>query len=479
MNKSYKYCSKGLLSFAVAVLTMLLVAGYAFAGVMMQGFYWDVPANGTWWNTMAAKAYELRHMAGGKGINRIWFPPAYKGLIGLQSMGYDPHDYYDLGAYYQDGTTNTRFGTQADLKAAIAAYKSYGISCMEDIELNHRSGGRSEYNPYTGGYTYTDFSNTASGKCQWNYESFHPNPTCSSDEGTFSGMPDICYKTGSAYNDMKTWMNWLMDSGNAGFDSWRFDYAKGYPSWVVKDMLTATGNAYGIGEYWDGDTSLLDSWSNAANCDVFDYALYYTMRDICNDTSGGGYLPNIFDYTKSYAAKSPHNAVTFTTNHDVDGIINDKMMAYAFILTFQGYPCIFWKDYFDYGLASGGGAGTAVWGNGIKQLVWCREQLANGSPNIQILKSNDGDCVIYGSYGYSASSPGYIVVINDNASSWKGYTVQTGNGYLKSKTLKCYAWSSTINGQNSQPLNKYCDSNGNVELWAPPRGYVVYAPDGL
>lgn len=473
-----KHFSKILVTLALALLITLLAHSFALAGVMFQGFYWDVPADGTWWQTVASKAYELRYMAGGKGIDRIWFPPASKGLTGIESMGYDPHDYYDLGAYFQHDTTNTRFGSQADLKSAIAAYKAYDISVMGDIVLNHRSGGASEYNPYTGGYTYTDFSNTASGECQWNYESFHPNGTCQSDEGTFAGMPDICYEAGAAYNDIKTWLSWLMDANHAGFDSWRFDYVKGYPSWVVKEMSAATG-AYGIGEYWDGDTGALDSWANAANADVFDFALYYTLRDICNDTSGNGYLPNVFDWSKSYAAKTPGKAVTFVTNHDTDEIIHDKMMAYAFILTFQGYPCVFWKDYFDYGLAAGGGAGTAVWGNGIKQLVWCREQLAGGSPTIQILKSDDGDCIIYGSSGQSTASPGYIVIINDHASQWKGYTVQTGNGYLKGKTLKAYAWSSTVNGQNVQPQNQYCDSNGYVELWAPPRGYAVYAPDGL
>ena len=46
------------------------------------------------------------------------------------------------------------------------------------------------------------------------------------------------------------------------------------------------------------------------------------------------------------------------------------MMAYAVIMTYQGYPCIFWKDYYNYGLATGGGNG-AGWGNGMNQLVWC------------------------------------------------------------------------------------------------------------
>lgn len=461
------------------LLILVSLSNYAFAGVMMQGFYWNVPADGTWWNTMKSKAPELHNMAGGYGINRIWFPAAYKGQTGASSMGYDPHDYYDLGSYSQDGTTKTRFGSQGDLRAAIAAYKSNSISCMEDIVLNHRSGGNSEWNPNANTNTWTNFTNTASGKSQWHYDSFHPNPTEQSDEGTFSGMPDVCYVAGSAYNDTKTWMNWLKDSNNAGFDSWRFDYVKGFHPWVVKDMATATSSTFSIGEYWDSSTSNIDTWTSLANASAFDFPLYYTLRDICNNTSGSQSLPNVFNQDKSYAAKNPTKAVTFTANHDTDEIVTDKMMAYAFILTYQGYPCIFWKDYYNNGLALGGGAGTAQWGNGIKQLVWAREKLANGSPTIQILKSDDNQCIIYGSSGYSASSPGYIVVINSNPTSWKGYSVQTSNSYLKGKSLKAYAWSSTVSGQNTLPQNQTCDSNGNVQVWAPPRGYAVYAPDGL
>jgi hypothetical protein len=47
-------------------------------------------------------------------------------------------------------------------------------------------------------------------------------------------------------------------------------------------------------------------------------------------------------------------AVTFVENHDVvrdDPIVHDKMLVYAFILTHQGYPCVFWQDYYAWGLA--------------------------------------------------------------------------------------------------------------------------------
>jgi alpha-amylase len=461
---------------ASSLLVFILSASSAFAGVMMQGFYWDVP--GPWYPTMQAQAAALRNMAGGYGINRIWFPVPQKSASGGLSMGYDPYDYYDLGAYSQNGGPGTHFGTQAQLKSAIAAYKAQGISCIADIVLNHRSGGQSENNGYTGGTSYTDFSGVQSGMCKWHWDSFHPNQYEYSDEGTFGGYPDITYNSGSAYNDMKAWLTWLKNPNNAGFDGWRYDYTKGYHSWVVHDMNASSSPTFSVGEYWDSNVGNVDNWVTGANSSAFDFPLYYTLQTICNNTSGGGYIPDLINSTKCYAARNPGRAVTFAANHDTDQITNDKMMAYAFIITYQGYPCVFWKDYYNYGLATGGGSGSG-WGNGINQLVWCREKLGNGAPNIQILKSNDGDTLIYGSYGSSSSAPGYIVVINDNSSNWNGYTVTTSDGFLKNQTLKAYAWSSTVSGQNVQPGNQYCDGNGNVQVWAPPRGYAVYSVNGL
>ena len=243
-------------------------------------------------------------------------------------------------------------------------------------------------------------------------------------------------------------------------------------------MNAATSPTFSVGEYWDTNVGNVDSWVNGANSSAFDFPLYYTMQAFCNDTSGGGNLANILDPNQCYASKNPLRAVTFCANHDTDQIVNDKMIAYAIIMTYQGYPCIFWEDYFNYGLAKGGGNGSG-WGNGINQLVWCREKLAAGSPTIQVLESSDPQCLIYGSYGKSSSSPGYIVIINTNPSGWKGYTVTTGNGYLKNQTLKAYAWSSTVSGQNVAPNNQWCDSNGNVQIWAAPRGYAVYSVNGL
>jgi alpha-amylase len=68
-------------------------------GVMMQAFYWDVPA-GNWWNTVSTKVTAWSNA----GIGSIWLPPVSKAQNGPFSMGYDPTDYFDFGNYNQNGT---------------------------------------------------------------------------------------------------------------------------------------------------------------------------------------------------------------------------------------------------------------------------------------------------------------------------------------------------------------------------------------
>ena len=64
-------------------------------GVMMQGFYWDVEPRFEWWNTISAKTTNWAQI----GIDKLWLPPVSKGQSGGYSMGYDPSDYFDLGAW--------------------------------------------------------------------------------------------------------------------------------------------------------------------------------------------------------------------------------------------------------------------------------------------------------------------------------------------------------------------------------------------
>ena len=169
--------------------------------VMMQAFYWDVPAGGNWWDTLATKMTDWSNA----GIDAIWLPPASKAQNGPFSMGYDPFDYYDFGDYNQMGSVETRFGSRTELENLINSAHNNGISVIADIVLNHNSGGDLEANPYTGTNTWTDY-NPASGKFYRSATDFHPNDQYTSDAGVFGGFPDLSHA--------KTYVqDWLWKTG--------------------------------------------------------------------------------------------------------------------------------------------------------------------------------------------------------------------------------------------------------------------------
>jgi alpha-amylase len=70
---------------------------------------------------------------------------------------------------------------------------------------------------------------------------------------------------------------------------------------------------------------------------VFDFACYYKM----NDAFDGNNL-NLLNDDMMWK-RNPYKSY-FVTNHDTDEIYN-KQLAYAYILTHEGYPTIFYQDY--------------------------------------------------------------------------------------------------------------------------------------
>ncbi len=109
---------------------------------MLQGFYWDVPVdgearNGFWYDSLASKIPQLKQA----GFTEIWLPPPSKGNWGIYDMGYGLHDHYDLGSYAQVNTTETRFGSFAELQNLISmAHDTLNgppIQLLADIILNH------------------------------------------------------------------------------------------------------------------------------------------------------------------------------------------------------------------------------------------------------------------------------------------------------------------------------------------------------
>jgi alpha-amylase len=150
-------------------------------------------------------------------------------------------------------------------------------------------------------------------------------------------------------------------------------------------------------------------------------------------------------------------------NHDVvrdTPIINDKLLAYAFILTHEGYPCVFWQDYFDWDLAQPNNQ------SGIDALIKVHEQNAAGPAQVLFV---DDDLYIMQRSG-SGDQSGLILVLN-NRSAWNGTWVQTR---WNNTRLASAAWRGRH--ESSVPQEKWTNDSGGVDLWAPPRGYAIYVP---
>ncbi len=442
-------------------------------GVIMQAFHWDCPREDKkefqWWNFINEKIPSLAKV----GFTSLWLPPVHKAanLFG-PSMGYDPYDYYDLGEFDQKGGIPTWFGTRKELEAVIESAHRLGLSLIADIVINHNSGADlQEVNPITGQSRWTVF-NPKSEKFLRNWESFHPSMYELWDEMTFGDMPDLSHRNPYVYAEILKFTRWLIEE--IGFDGFRYDFVKGYGANTITAIqeyhYMRDGKPfvpYGVAEFWDSATNTLN-WVNNANfsnsnpVDAFDFPLRELLKGLCDQYGFG--LRSLVN-SDLILKFQPQSVVTFVENHDLrdEGrmIINDKLLAYSYIMTHEGYPCVFWKDYYNLDLAL---EGTP---NGISALVTAHEKYAAGATSI--LHLND-DLYIMQRRGFDGK-PGLVYVLNNRGDHWNGQWVETQ--WSSTEFVPVAWWSKS---DMARPYTQYTNSEGRAQFFAAPRGFAVYAP---
>ena len=440
-------------------------------GVMMQTFHWDCPREDKkefqWWNYINEQVPALANA----GFTSLWLPPIHKAAnLSGPSMGYDPYDFYDLGEFDQKGSIPTWFGTRQELETLIESAHSHGLSLIADIVINHNSGAdMQEVNPITGQSRWTLFK-PKSGKFPRNWESFHPSMYESWDEMTFGDMPDLSHRNPYVYAELLKLTRWLIEE--VGFDGFRYDFVKGYGANTITAIqeyrYMRDGKPfipYGVAEYWDSANNTLH-WVNEANfsnsnpVDAFDFPLRELLKGMCDQY--GFSLKNLVNGDSILRAQT-QSTVTFVENHDLrdEGrpITNDKLLAYSYILTHEGYPCVFWKDYFNYNLALKDSP------NGIDALIQAHEKYAAGSTDVLYL---DNNLYIMQRTGYG-DQRGLIYVLNNNGDDWHGQWINT---QWANASFRPVTWW----GKNdiSRPADQFTNSDGRGQFFAPARGYAVY-----
>ena len=446
--------------------------------VMMQAFYWDSPQQekkeGQWWTYLAEQVPALSKA----GITSMWLPPVSK--AGSQnSMGYDPYDYFDLGDFDQKGGKKTLYGNRAELENLLKVMHDNGLRAYADMVINHCSGAdEEEVNPLDGQKRWTKFT-PKSGRFPRDWNCFHPSryEQFMIEGENYAGFPHLCHRNPHVYKHMFEYARFLIEE--LGFDGFRFDFVKGFGAWMIgllaKYRYVKDGKEFTpfvVGEYWSGADDDINGWIDRVNAmtdtqiAAFDFPLRYRLKNVCDTPS---YDLRNLTQGGAIVMKRPLHAATFVDNHDLtsEWIINDKLLAYSFIMVHEGYPCIFWYDYFNNGLA------RPLTPNGLDALISAHHKYAGGDS--QILHA-DPDLYIMQRIGWedgTTKQPGLIYVLNNLGDKWSGTVVQTK---WPNQKFVPVAWDGHLQSTDVKPDERTTDAEGRAEFPAPRRGYCVYVP---
>ena len=319
------------------------------SGVMLQGFYWDSYFDSKWTN-LEAQAPELSQY-----FNLVWIPQSAN-CGGDKSMGYD--DFYWFTNY------NSSFGNEKELRSLIQTFKSNGIGTIADVVINHRKNVSNwvdfpveTYKGVTYEMKSTDIcANDDGGKTKkWADENGYKLSSIYDTGEDWDGMRDLDHSSQNVQTIVKAYLDMLLnDFGYAGF---RYDMVKGYSGKFTGIYNNAAKPTYSVGEYWDGNVSVVKNWLNATKVNgqitsaAFDFPIRYVVREAIKanwSTVKTDGLANDTAY-KQYA-------ITFVENHDTeyrsssvqqDPIRKDTLAANAYILASCGTPCIFYKHWID------------------------------------------------------------------------------------------------------------------------------------
>lgn len=324
-----------------------------YGGVMLQGFYWD-SFKDTKWAKFEKQAAEL-----GNYFSLVWVPQS--GFCGgYTSMGYDPLYYF-----FQDSA----FGSEAELRSMIKAFKDNGIGTIADVVVNHRKNlGVNEswvdfpvetYNGVTYQMLPTDIcsNDEAASWASTNKIALSSN----SDTGeNWDGMRDLDHKSSNVNKCVKAYVKYLVD--DLGYTGFRYDMVKGFAASYVGMYNTYAQPQFSVGEHW-GNVSEAKDWINGTTTNgarqsaAFDFQFHYRLYDAVS-TNNWNKLNTNSDYLTKSGSEYNRYSVTFVENHDTQYRSSDSpgscpisshiLACNAFMLAHPGTPCVFLKHWLAY-----------------------------------------------------------------------------------------------------------------------------------
>lgn len=338
---------------------------------------------------------------------------------------------------------------------------------------------------------------------EWNYSNFHP--VDANDWLGGYGSDEIVTNTKFFGNDFNTfdtqvqqrlnnWGQWLV--GQVGFDGFRLDFVRGFQeafvsNWVNNLPAVDGKQPFIVGEYWGADYRI-KNWvetvaSLGANVHAFDFPLKSTLTDMCNK-SGSEFNMTWLNHAgmvrNQYGNALPAaNVVTFIENHDTGKehdkwITHDMHLGYAYLLTHEGTPCVFYPHFFGDTMTDADHSTYTVtppsWlGETISKLIHIRKTYLGGG--LVVLSeignpypSNNVQNLYIARRQGNGVKDGAIIVINNNDNSSKAMWVTVNaNGFSN------WAGQTLVNVLNTSETVTV-EADGRVELSAPARSYSIW-----
>ena len=268
---------------------------------------------------------------------------------------------------------------------------------------------------------------------------------------------------GYVFNGLIDAADWLTRALDV--QGYRLDDVKGLSTDFLFPFLTSKSMAgkFAFGEFFDGNRTLVNGWifsphGMRGRASAFDFPLRFILAAMCNNP--GRFNMADLDHA-GLAGISPLNAVTFVENHDTDlnePVVTNKILAYAYILTSEGYPCVYYRDYSEepncYRLKQP-----------IDNLIWIHEKLAAG-PTQQ--RWQDFDLFAYERLG----QPGLLVALNNDPAAPR--TIEVATAFGANVTLHDYTGHGpdlVTSGQGTARITVPRNAQG--------AGYVCYSRAGI
>src|SRR3954468_6977965 len=469
--------------------------------VLLQAFYkrgkfvaLPSPADHTssvwWWDHLAAQARAFARA----GFTAIWLPPVTKAAQGASAaaLGYSVFDDYDIGSKNQKASVHTRYGNRDQLARMAAVMRANGIDVYLDIQANHRKGGTG---PDGMTFRYLDADGQpAGGRFPKDPGCFHTkHPVGHAPPGVVDVPQDPRVPLGAAeleppfhmyfgpdlapingkpagfvHEQLLAAGEWLTRALDA--QGYRLDHVPG----ISTDFLTAfldrpaMRGKFAVGEFFSGDLGTVRHWISdphgmAQRSSAFDFPLWGTFLTMCNHPERF----NMADLDHAgLAGADPFHAVTFVENHDTESrpdiipvhVTHNKALAYAYILTSEGLPCVFYKDYSH-------DPGCLGMKPLIDNLIWIHQNIADGATE-QRWKDR-------GVFAFERLGGGHLLVgLNSDAHASRTITVDTGFGAHVA-----------LHDYTGHAGDKTTDDRGRATITIPRNdnglGYVAYSRQGI